>query len=353
METSISLIIPVYNTQEAYLRGCLEQALKLRTPGVEILIVDDGSERECAALLDGYAASDARVRVFHLPNGGVSRARNYGIEHARGSYVSFVDSDDLLNPEWFDWAYAAAERAQADAVYGRVVPIRDRAEIPAKTNSDRDSNCRVLKEDEVWKIQCGLLVSGLNCNEAIYEVKLFGNWGKLFKKSIVQSERYIEGMYYGEDQVFNHQLLRHVKRAIYSPEESYYLYTNREGSATNTWDAHRLDAVLWFLEKERAYIPENAVVKNAFWLHVMDKSDCLVFHRGRIAGRKAYRVADYKKMIDEAMSRPLLAKAIAEGNIAEIRDKKKKLRYYLIKHRRSLLLAFFDKYYSLRKAEIR
>ena len=90
----ISFILPVYNV-EKYLSECVESLLAQTYRDYEILLIDDGSPDNCPALCDEWAKKDCRIKAFHKPNGGLSDARNYGLEHAQGDYVIFVDSDDF------------------------------------------------------------------------------------------------------------------------------------------------------------------------------------------------------------------------------------------------------------------
>lgn len=95
---TLSIIIPVYNT-EVYLPNCIESILSQSFSDFEILLIDDGSKDSCGAICDEYAVKDNRIRVFHKDNGGVSSARNLGLDHASGEWIYFVDSDDELLPD--------------------------------------------------------------------------------------------------------------------------------------------------------------------------------------------------------------------------------------------------------------
>ena len=90
----VSFILPVYNV-EKYLYECVESILAQTYCDFEILLVDDGSPDNCPALCDEWARVDNRIKALHKPNGGLSDARNYGLDHAQGDYVIFVDSDDF------------------------------------------------------------------------------------------------------------------------------------------------------------------------------------------------------------------------------------------------------------------
>ncbi|MFI3319339.1 MAG: glycosyltransferase family 2 protein [Rikenellaceae bacterium] len=91
----ISVVVPIYNVEE-YIRQCLETIISQTYSNLEIILVDDGSPDGCGAICDEYAAQDGRMRVFHIPNGGVAKARQYGVERSTGNFIIFVDPDDLL-----------------------------------------------------------------------------------------------------------------------------------------------------------------------------------------------------------------------------------------------------------------
>ena len=93
----ISIIVPIYNV-EPYLHRCVDSLSKQSYEDFELILVDDGSPDNCGTLCEEYAAQDDRVRVIHKPNGGLSDARNAGMEIAQGEYIAFVDSDDWVAP---------------------------------------------------------------------------------------------------------------------------------------------------------------------------------------------------------------------------------------------------------------
>ncbi len=93
----VSIIVPVYNA-EKYLNRCVDSILSQAMTDFELLLIDDGSKDESGRICDEYAAKDARVRAFHKPNGGVSSARNLGLDNAIGKWVTFCDADDVVLP---------------------------------------------------------------------------------------------------------------------------------------------------------------------------------------------------------------------------------------------------------------
>ena len=111
----ISVIVPVYNT-EKYLDRCIQSILAQTYSNIELLLIDDGSTDSSGAICDRYAGQDSRVRVFHKPNGGVSSARNMGLDNARGEWIIFCDSDDWIDAEMYEHMYNAAIQNKVDMV---------------------------------------------------------------------------------------------------------------------------------------------------------------------------------------------------------------------------------------------
>ena len=118
----ISVIVPIYNV-EPYVRQCIESLLAQTGPETEILLIDDGSTDRSGVIAEEY--KDGRIRVFHLQNGGLSAARNFGIEHARGEWLMFVDGDDYVLPEFCSAPFALAQETGADLVAFRYCKYRD------------------------------------------------------------------------------------------------------------------------------------------------------------------------------------------------------------------------------------
>ena len=115
----VSVVVPIYKTPEPFLRACIESIQAQTIQNSEIILVDDGSPDQCGAICDEYAASDSRILVIHQENGGPSKARNHGIAHVRGRYLTFVDADDVLFPKAWEKGIAAMERTNVEcAVFG-------------------------------------------------------------------------------------------------------------------------------------------------------------------------------------------------------------------------------------------
>ena len=100
----ISIVVPIYNV-EKYLEKCVESILRQTYKNIEIILVDDGSPDLCGEICENYKKIDKRITVIHKKNGGLSDARNYGIKHSNGKYITFIDSDDYVERDYIEYLY--------------------------------------------------------------------------------------------------------------------------------------------------------------------------------------------------------------------------------------------------------
>ena len=117
MIDKVSIIVPVYNI-ENYIRVCVESILAQTYESFELILVDDGSKDNSGILCDEYAAIDSRVKVIHKENGGVSSARNTGLQQAKGKWIMYVDGDDWIEPDMIESLIETAKATEADLVFG-------------------------------------------------------------------------------------------------------------------------------------------------------------------------------------------------------------------------------------------
>ena len=131
MKPKISIVVPVYNVEE-YLRKCIDSILSQKFKEFELILVNDGSEDESGVICNEYVIKDDRVKVIHKSNGGLSSARNAGIDLSRCDYIGFVDSDDWIDDDMFEKLYFAIEKEKCDMAICRLFRIesnRDRKSV--------------------------------------------------------------------------------------------------------------------------------------------------------------------------------------------------------------------------------
>ena len=211
-EPVVSVVIPVYNTPEFYLRPCLQSVWAQTYEGLDVILVDDGSSPEAAQLCDRLAKQDPRTRVIHKENGGVSTARNAGIEAAHGAYLCFVDADDNLHPEYVALLLQAA--LEFDVPLTACDPWIGDAEEPEFTPVEQP-NIAYHPGSEAWKhVNCGYC------------------WNKLYRKDLLENIRYQPGLALLEDLLFVNTCLLQIDSCAKVNEKLYY-YRKNNASATN------------------------------------------------------------------------------------------------------------------------
>lgn len=192
----ISVIMPVYKTEESHLRKAIESVINQSYRELEIVLVDDGSPDQCGAICDTYAETDDRVRVIHKKNGGVSSARNCGLETVTGDYIFFVDSDDTLEENAIEILFSITKTANSDITICSCRHVKEKNK--ESEHCDNVQQClKTVNSSEAVKI--------LSYNVHVFEeLEPTAVWGKLYKKSAVQNLRFNENMNIGEDFVFNY-----------------------------------------------------------------------------------------------------------------------------------------------------
>ena len=214
---AISVIIPVYKV-ERYLDACVASVAGQTFADLEILLVDDGSPDACPALCDAWAQKDPRIRVIHRQNGGLSAARNTGIEAAAGRFLAFVDADDLLEPDTLRRAYEAQAVTGADLVIFNLRYV-DETNTPLPAPDFSQFRDEVLTPDEVWQRYFSL------AEQRIYYVVA---WNKLYRAELFRTLRFRPGKRY-EDQFLLPGLLAQC-RTVACLGWPGYRYVQRGGS---------------------------------------------------------------------------------------------------------------------------
>lgn len=243
MSPEISVILPVYNLQ-AQIRRCLDSLLGGSFRDLEVLCIDDGSTDATPALLDAAASRDSRVRVFHIPNGGVSAARNLGLAQAAGRYIFFLDGDDWLHSGCLDHLWQAARRSDAALTAARLIPVAEPLPEHRDTPDFRSLTAEAFLQD----------ISKAYCT------------GKLFARRMLEGCRFEPSLRYGEDTLFMLDVLTAAALrgdTILLTETPLYFYYTRPGSATHSVSPHRLTAMLDAMERHARMAPP--AVQYLYW----------------------------------------------------------------------------------------
>lgn len=243
----VSVIVPVYNV-ERYIEKCLVSLLNQTYNHIEIIVVDDGSTDKSREVIEHLSMKDQRIHYFFKKNGGLSSARNTGINHATGKYLSFVDSDDLVKPTFIEELVFEAEANNAEiAICNMTYVFDDGSERPRTP-----------------KIQNFSIRSG---KEAFHDMLvgksfLFHAVNKLYRTDLWENIRFPEGKIY-EDVYTTYKVVFMAKRVVYINKDLYYYLQNRTGSILNSqFNDNRFDIfnamqeIAEFCKKKSAYEDE-------------------------------------------------------------------------------------------------
>ena len=236
METAISVIVPVYRV-EKYLPACIDSILNQTFTDFELILVDDGSPDRCPEICDETAKRDARVRAIHQANQGLSAARNAGIEAAHGAWLSFVDSDDFLAPDFLETLHDAAVRAGADCVLCGVQLTDEAGQKIGQPLSVADG------------VRTGRSILETLCRAP--EIPYLVAWNKLYRRDVFQTLRYPVGMQ-NEDTYLAAELFDTVQTVICVSKPMYF-YRQRADSIMHTAVTTRNLDRMWAFEHCFAY----------------------------------------------------------------------------------------------------
>lgn len=219
----VSIIVPVYNVK-SYVGECVESLCRQTYTNLEILLVDDGSTDGSGEVCDEYAGRDERIRVIHQANRGLSGARNMGLDDARGEYIAFVDSDDLVSRNYVETLYELLMKYEAD--------IAACAYIKGTTEQLTDIREKVLSLDNVKEI-CMPSVKLLKQWHGKYKQQETVAWNKLYCREVWNGRkkiRFPESRNH-EDVLISHLVVQGAKTIVLTTEILYF-YRIRKGSIT-------------------------------------------------------------------------------------------------------------------------
>ena len=227
----VSVIVPVFNA-EKYLPRCIKSILEQTYENIELLLINDGSGDRSGKICDDYAAKDARIKVIHKDNGGVSLARNMGMDESRGEFIVFVDSDDWIEKTAIEHMVAAI--------------CREKTEIVMLSFDNRNNKVITPK----FGIKCNIL--DIHTSKAMRWKELFEHgishtvWGKLFSSEIIKEKniRFDSHMTYGEDAKFLFDYLNNCEKIYVLDEVGYHYNKLNENAATRKYHSNLTEGII-------------------------------------------------------------------------------------------------------------
>lgn len=246
----VSIIVPVYKV-EKYLEKCVNSILHQTYQNIEIILVDDGSPDNSGKLCEKLKSKDSRIIVLHKDNGGLSDARNYGLQYAHGSLVMFVDSDDYIHTNMVEIMYEKMNLDGTDLVICDYCKVDQFGKLLENRN-EKDIESKIVNSDEMLNILC--TEQGWHFVPA---------WNKLYKRKIWDELLFPEGKLH-EDEYVIHKVIEKCKKISIIGDKLYY-YVQRNGSIMNTiTDRNRLDGTEALLERTEFLLKYDKIEQATF-----------------------------------------------------------------------------------------
>jgi len=252
----VSIVVPVYNVG-SYLERCLISVVNQSYRNLEIILVNDGSTDNSGEICERFQQNDDRIRLVRKENGGLSDARNSGLAHITGDYITFVDSDDILAQDFVAHMLNIAQKYDGDIVECKYVKFSEEIEIT--------SNEKILPDENQ--------VTVYNAEEALKH--LFSEnlkqvvWNKIYRASVIEGILFEKGRLH-EDEFWTYQIVGKSKLIVQTDENLYYYRQQGESIMNKRYSIKRLDAVDAFTEQVdyvRKYFPklESISIRRLFF----------------------------------------------------------------------------------------
>lgn len=223
----ITVIVPVYKV-EPYLQKCVDSIINQTYTNLEIILIDDGSPDRCPIICDEYAQKDNRIKVIHQKNSGLAQVRNIGIDNAQGEYITFIDSDDFVTPNYVELLYKGLNKFNAEMSIASLYIYREDAKFEMPTESDAFF--------EISKEKCIEQYTSIKTNPFI------SAWNKLYKRELFSSIRYPNGKLY-EDAFTTYKLIDKAKKIVFTPSKLYFYRINPQSILGQSFNEKHIEMV--------------------------------------------------------------------------------------------------------------
>ena len=294
----ISVVVPVYNSA-MYLDKCIQSILKQSYPNWELILVDDGSSDSSPSICDDFVRQDNRVRVVHIPNGGVSNARNVGIQRATGEYIAFVDSDDYVDKDFLEELVKGMEKNNSDLCVSPLSPEHLGSSFEIRIAPDYEKELLFLFQNFL----------------------LFGPMVKLYRLEIIRNYQisFPKGISYGEDLLFNLDYLSVIDRICYINQCGYhYVLDNTESLSRKVrWNMFYNEMMLH--QRLMNWLQKKHLWTESFKKNVADRvydtsyNALMLFYRSDCTASVKESYSQIKRIVENPLLRTLLPLADSNG----------------------------------------
>jgi glycosyltransferase involved in cell wall biosynthesis len=301
MFPKVSVVVPIYNV-EKYLKRCLDSIVNQKYSNLEIILVNDGSPDNCGMIIDTYEKNDERVKALHKPNGGLSDARNYGMQHVTGEYIIFVDSDDWLHKDLIQSLITNSIAFKADVVQSAFYYAYEDHLLFDNRYHTKVDEPTILKKKE--------LMRELVINE---RVKNFA-WGKLYRTALIKDIPFKEGVLF-EDVFWAHKVMHRVKIFVMLHQPLFF-YFQRSDSIVGNYTTKNLDILNGMKERHKFIEKHYSGLRNESYRMILKTS--IIHYNLMLLNRKVDPDRKFKKEIQRYIKENYLQFMIATKNDAHL-----------------------------------
>lgn len=318
MKKLISVVVPAYNAERT-IKRCLESILRQTYSNVEVLLINDGSKDSTEDICLKIAENDNRLKVVTIPNGGVSHARNVGIEKSTGELITFVDSDDYIDADMYQTLVETMEEYNTPIVHCSYKNVDENEHILSVVGD----NGKVIVQDHDEAMSCliqGRLFIGGLCNK-LYEISLFDNI------------RLDETIKFNEDILANIYLFDLVDKSVYI-DKPFYNYVAESSSSTHSADAVKSGSQCLYVSQKILEISKNKVYEK--------DANCRIANNLLIL----YRAYIFSNDKDKSKQKQLMRKIEKYKSLGFYNHKRDKILYFMyryVPHLFKFTFSFYDK----------
>lgn len=271
----LSIIVPIYNV-EKYIKKCLDSIVAQKTNNIEIICIDDGSTDNSGFICEQYAKKDKRFKVFHKKNGGVSSARNLGLEKATGEYIAWIDPDDYISDDWY-FNIEPLLSFNIDIIFFDYVILKGNKKI-------------IKKYDNISKY----IDVDLFLDEIVMDQKIENQlWQKIFKRTLIENILFPENVKSMEDYAVLHKIVLKAKNVYYLSKILYFYRIRDDSLVTNATLEKNYTSYLIAKERYRYLINKNKMVSKMGYL-VQSLNLCIQYNKineeEKIKNKKIYTI---------------------------------------------------------------
>ena len=311
----VSIIVPVYNVPEKALRDCLESTINQTMREIEVLVVDDGSTDHSGTICDEYALKDKRLRVIHKENGGLSAARNTGYEAAKGEWITFLDSDDWIEPTTCEENYDLGNKTNVDIVIFGTLQEFEHYKNLFKYHFE---NGQVFRGEECKRLQSEILDFNGNIATA---------WAKLIRKSVLDNnhvEHKAELRQGSEGIEFNIRLFEIISSAVFTDKVYYHYIFNPNSISAKHDESNHYYVIRCFEEIEKQI--ENSVNRESLQSHFYNRFAYVIIATaisGYFSPANHQRYKEKKDAYLKYLSHPFVQRCLSLLNLKQLDIKRR------------------------------